>query len=313
MNILHRLAAASLLAVSAAAIAAEPVVVLENGPIQVTDQDFKASLTRFPENLRELASAQDEVVRRNIDTLFVNRTLAARARAEGLDKDPLVQLRGVQIQEAFLATKYLEQAEAKFKVPPLEARARELYLADPSRYMNPSLARVHHIVVSHMNRTPEMAKARAEEARAKLVAGKPLAEVSQEYNEGPLLSRKTGDLGEVAKADLEPTLGEAAFTQPLKAWSQPIVLRTSTHLVWVEYRKPAQQFKFEDVKAAIIEDEADKLRKAATERLLTSIRADPKNTVYKDRAEALRSNFDLSKADAAQREAIRQIDSQKTY
>src|SRR4051812_48709313 len=98
------LAAASLAATHGCAIGASrekpppDAVLLENGAAKVTVQDFDAAMTRFPENIREEARAYPNIIIRNLDVLFVNRVAAQRAKAAGLDQDPLTQQRMVQLQ-----------------------------------------------------------------------------------------------------------------------------------------------------------------------------------------------------------------------
>src|SRR3982751_5140710 len=94
-------------------------VLLENGPAKITVQDFDAAMTRFPANLRNEARAYPSIIIRNLDALFVNRVAAQRAKAAGLDKDPLVQQRMLQLQESFLAQKYIDHLYETVKVPDL--------------------------------------------------------------------------------------------------------------------------------------------------------------------------------------------------
>ena len=319
MTLPTRLFCCSLLFTACAAYAnsppPEPIdgvsVLLENGPVQVTAKDFDAAMTRFPENLRQQARSQPDTILKVIDGVFVNRTLAMRAREAGLDKDPLVQLRMGQVQENFLAQKYLDFLEAKARVPDLSSRADELYKTDPKKYTVPATAHLRYILVSHMNRTPEMALARASEARRKLVAGTPLADVSKEYSDASDLVRKSGDLGPLRREQVPPALADAAFVGPVGQWSEPIVTPTATHLVFVVTRKLEHVPPFADVKGAIMDAEADRIRKNATERVITDIRKSPQNKVYPDRVEALKSTFDASKLDAVQRDAIRQLEEQR--
>ena len=311
---LLRIGAATALAIATAAGAAtKPVdpslVVLENGPVKVTAGDFEATMTRFPEGLRDMARAQPEVVMRNVDALFVNRSLAAKAVAAGLDKDPLFAKRLEQIRESYLAGRWLEHLEATAKLPELEARAKELYAADPKRFMEPPSAQVKHIVVSHMNRTPEMARERVLEARKKLVDGAPLADVAREYSDAGRATPNPGDLGTVRKSQLDPVLGDAVFSVPQGKWSDPIPSRTATHIILVSDRKAERQRTFQEAKLDILNEEIEKARKRVLDKEMAAIRDNPANKIYPDRIESLRSDFDPSKIETREREAIRQIDS----
>jgi hypothetical protein len=294
----------------AAAPLAPDTVILENGPNKITVQDFEAAMTRFPDNLRDEARANPETILKMIDAIFVNRVLAQRAREAGIDRDPLVQKRREQLEEGFLAGKYLELVEKRTVVPPLEARALELYKADPKPYVQPATAAVSHIVVSLVGRTPEQARERALEARAKLLAGESVAAVARQYSDDKTPRPEPGFLGVVKRADLEGPLADAVFSIKLGEWSEPVATRTGMHLVRATERTDARQLRFEEVKAAIIEDQADKYRKRATEKEVLDVRGNPSNVIHRDRVEALKSDVNPALIDKAHREALEKIQSQ---
>ena len=286
-------------------------VLLENGPVKVTVEDFEAAMTRFPEYLREEARANPETILKVIDAIFVNRTLAQRASAEKVEDDALFRKRLEQLREGYFAQKYLEIVEKKTVVPALEKRAEELYKADPKRFTEPARISPSHIVISMQGRTPEMAKARAEEARAKLVAGADFTTVAKQYSDDPGYARHRGELGWVKAADIEPALAEVAFALKPGELSQPIVTRNGVHLVRVKERRELMLRSFAEVKDAIIEEETDRLRKRATEAEIAKIRNNQANTVYADRVEALKSHIDPEKIDKAHRDAIEKVQTQR--
>jgi len=114
----------------------------------------------------------------------------------------------------------------------------------------------------------------------------------------------------VAPSASDPALSELAFSLKPGEWSQPIVTSNGVHLIRVKERREPLVHKFAEVKGAIIEEEADKLRKRATEDEITKIRTSPRNTVYADRVKALQSEIDMAKVDKVHRDAIDKIQSQ---
>ncbi|HUP29485.1 MAG TPA: peptidylprolyl isomerase [Usitatibacter sp.] len=304
--------AGALLAGTACAATPDPkAVILENGTQKITVEDFDAAMTRFPENLRDTARASGETILKLIDALFVNRVLAQRARDAGLDRDPVVQKRIEQLVEGFLAGKYLETLDKRTVVPDLEARAFELYTADPKKYLEPATASVSHIVVSLVGRTPEQARERVLEARAKLEAGEPLEAVARAYSDDRTPRPAAGQLGTVKRSDLEEPLADAAFSMESGKWSAPISTRTGMHIVRVADRKAERQLPFKDAKAAIVEEQADKFRKAAIEKEINAVRNNPANVIDRDRVEALKSRIDPALLDKAQRDAVDKIQTQQ--
>ena len=310
MKHLHRLAAASALALSACALSApkEPMapdtVVLENGKQKVTVEDFDAAMTRFPEGLREEARAYPNVIIKNLDAIFVNRIAADRAKEMGLEKDPLVARRLRQVEEAYLAQRYIDYVYDHAPVPDLTLRAEEIYKSDPKGWIDPPTAQVDDIIVNLVGRTPEMALARAREADAKLRAGADFVAVGTEYSDDKNFFKNKGDLGNVKVKDLEEPLREAVTRMKDGEISAPIRSGPAFHILRVREKHPEHRRAFADVKDLIIGQEAERIRKKAVEDFLAEVRNSPKNLIYKDRVEALRSDFDISKLDPSRAQQI---------
>jgi peptidyl-prolyl cis-trans isomerase C len=289
----------------AAAPALDPqAVLLENGPVAINALDFEAAMTRFPEELRLVAQANPETIMTLIDSLFVNRVLARRAMEAKLDQDPLVKQRLEHFRESFLAQKYLDHVERNVRVPNLEARAQELYKADPKRFTEGPAQFMRHVLVGLRGRTPEQATARALEARTKLAQGAPLRDVVRQYSEDPSARVNYGELGWIREGDIEPALVAAASKAPLNTWTDPIITASGAHLVLVTERKPGGLRKFEEVKDIIIKEETVKLRQRAVDEEVKAIRSDPKNLIHADRVKSLKTEVDITKVDRAAREAI---------
>ena len=323
MNMMKLTAAIAASLALHAAVAAEPkpeatkrapadpgLVVLENGREQVTALDFQASMTRFPKELREEAGAYPAVIMKNIDAIFVNRVAADRAKELGLDKDPVTSRRLQQVEEGFLAQKYLDYVAENAKVPDLTLRAEEVYKSDPKRFTDPAQVALQHLVVSLWGRTPEMAEKRAEEAVARLKAGEPFETIANDYSDDPQAKRHHGNLGQIPEDTLETQLREAVVKMKPGETSGPIVTRSGVHVVRLLDRKPARLKPYAEVKDALLAEEQEKVRKRAAEDWLNEVRNSPKNTIYKDRVEALRSDLDASKIEKTHREAIEKIHAQ---
>src|SRR5688572_27545496 len=109
-----------------------PVIV--DGSVKVDAGDIEGFIQRIPTERRAEARASTERIATYADALFVARSFAAKAREAGIDKDPIVQRRLVQAQDALLADLYLQHVDKSAPIPNLEARARELYNGELARY-----------------------------------------------------------------------------------------------------------------------------------------------------------------------------------
>src|SRR5438477_13162932 len=93
----------AILASLAVAAAPAPLPLVTDGPIVVDSNDLGAYILRIPEERRGDFLTSFERVMNTADSIFVARTLAARAKAEGLDRDAVTQRRVQQAEEQILA------------------------------------------------------------------------------------------------------------------------------------------------------------------------------------------------------------------
>lgn len=276
----------SSLSVAAFAQAIAPdTPLVRSGDVVVTAQDFEAQMLRIPEALRNESRASLDRVASMTDALFVNRVLAEEARKAGFLDDPLVQLRGRQVLEGYQARAWLDELERTHKFPNLEARAREIYLSDRSKYVQPETFEVEHILVSLWGRTQEMALERINEARAKAASGTDFLALAKEYSNDPRVRQNNGKLGNIPASVLDAEIGQVLPQLKVGEVSRPILTRAGYHLVRVTARTPGRQLPFEEVKATIIEDERGKILKRSAEDRLQAIRNRPDTKID---AEALR-------------------------
>lgn len=131
-------------------------------------------------------------------------------------------------------------------------------------YRLPEQARVSEIVLRFDPQDPagrELSASRIEEARAKIAAGTPFAEVAREVSQGNARERG-GDLGLVSKGELLPALDTVVFSDPPQEYPPPVLLPSSIHLFRVMERKPPGYRSFpevrEDLKKRLSENLYDK-------------------------------------------------------
>jgi parvulin-like peptidyl-prolyl isomerase len=256
--------------------------------------------------LRQETRASLDRVATMADSLFVSRVLAGEARKKGLLDDPEIVARSRQIVEAYEAHIYLEDFEKNLPVGQLEARAREIYLADRPKFRVPDQFAVDHILVNLWARTPEMALARVKEARAKLIAGAVLEDVAKEYggDGNPRGAPATGKLGIVSADKVDVAIGERLASLKVGEWSQPILTRVGYHIVRVTSRIPGSEIPFEKAKAAIVEQERAKLTKKLTDEKLQAIRNAPGTRIDSEALKQLVQALPKEEIERRQREAV---------
>ena len=117
-------------------------------------------------------------------------------------------------------------------------------------YKVPEQAKVAEIVIRFAAEDAEArqgAVAKIEEAKKKVAAGTPFAEVAKEVSQGNARDRG-GDLGLVSRGELLPALDAGVFVQPPQEYPPPVLLPGSIHLFHVTDRRPAGYKPFGDVR-----------------------------------------------------------------
>src|SRR5437762_49672 len=81
---------------------------------------------------------------------------------------------------------------------------------DPDAYKVAEKVKLRHILVSFQGRTPEEARRRAEEARAKMLAKGPFYPIVREYSNDPSVRASGGEIGPAPYSSLPTELAQAA-------------------------------------------------------------------------------------------------------
>jgi parvulin-like peptidyl-prolyl isomerase len=146
----------------------------------------------------------------------------------------------------------------------------------------PESARVSEIVIRfdpQDSAAREQAAARIEEAREKVKAGTPFADVAKEYSQGSARDRG-GDLGTVNKGELIGALDAAVFGEPRTDDPAPVLLPSSVHLLHVSSRAPAGYRPFSEVKDELKRQISESLYNAKLEEFLQKLRREAFVKIY---------------------------------
>ena len=281
---------------------AEPSTdVLVRGPEAVlTRADWDAELTRMPATQRVAFATSPQRVQTTLMNLLVNRTLAERARAQGLDKDPIVQRRIALEADRVLAALMVERIEADAgtefdrSTERNLARARELYLVNRAKYVIPEEVDTSHILFETPKWGKEAALVAANDARAKLVAGADFTALALAMSDDPSAARNAGRLGSNPRGKFDPAFEAAAFALKNPGdISEPVLTRFGYHVIRFEGRKPARQQTFDEVRAQILDEMRQKYVNDARESAISAIRTDRRLQVNQEAVDALVLTVDI--------------------
>jgi peptidyl-prolyl cis-trans isomerase C len=265
----------------------KPLVV--NGDLSLTTLDFDAYMQRIPAGKRDEFRAEFEKINPTVDGLWLRRVMAARARAMGLDSDPLVQARIRLAAEDILAEVYILDVAKNAKTPDLEPRARELYKTHLKDFTSPELLTGQHILVSLKSYPPEVARQRAQEIYERARKGEDFAKLAQQYTD----NKDSIDINGMPAASFVPPLPATIAKLKPGEISAPVETQYGFHIVKLGERIPPRVKPFEEVRDDLIAMEKQKFIDEEKTAAVEAIRADPKTTLHLENVRALKSDFKM--------------------
>jgi len=288
---------ASLLAVAAcAAEAAEAgdTILLRRGDIAITRADWDAEMLRIPAKDRADFAANPRRVRQLIERMLTTRELAAMARQQKLDADPLVRIRVQQEEDRLLAAALLAKSEEAaalefdLKRPAWERRAREIYEVDRSRFATPETITITLLFFSSDKDGFEGAGKRAADALAKIKAGADIADLAASVSDDPTTREARGRKGPVTRADLDTNLGNAAFALKSKGdVTEAIRTREGWFVARLDERQAPKPRSFDEAKDGMMAELKQQHVEAARKALLSSLGEDKDLAINPTAIEAL--------------------------
>ena len=175
-------------------------------------------------------------------------------RQSGMSRaDMEVRLRDTLITNKVFARELRNRAELE------DRELRERYDREKEHYRLPERAHLREIVIIRPDNEALVAAARDKASQIASDSRAPGADFAKlaAANSDAGTKEKGGDLGEVAKGELLPSLDEAVFNAPAGTVLGPLESKSGWHIIKVEQRLPSEVPAFESVK--------DRLRKDASE------------------------------------------------
>jgi len=273
-------------AAGAADVAAGDVVLAKNGAAQVTSLEFEAELQRIPAEMRAEFISGNKRVGDLLLQILLRKTLALQARAAKLDQDPLeaARMRGEvdKVLAQLRLTSIEEAAAAEFdaKRETYMGRANELYTIDKQRYRAPEEVSASHILFDTKKHTSDEAKALAEAARARVVAGANFNTVAKEISEDPSAKENDGKLGYFTRQRMDPAFSKSAFgLKQIGDVSEPVQSSFGWHVIRLDGRKEPRVKSFDEVRDEILEGLKKRYVDEKRELAVNAVRNDPATSI----------------------------------
>lgn len=271
-----------------AAAAEDPVLVSWRDQV-ITRSDYEAALANIPERDRGEFQLSIRRITELLNSLLLTRSLAAEGRKLGLDKDPAVAKQMALAADRLLAARRLEAFEKSLKVPDMTAPAEERYRVGLAEFREPEQVRASHILIDTRTRSADEARARAEEARGKAVAGGDFARLAGEYSDDPSARNNAGDLGWFGRGRMAKPFEDAAFALAKPDDISPVVqTQFGFHVIKLAAKKPGRQRPFDEVKDTLIAQLKQKYVEAERNRYLEGITQDKSIVIHGAAVDALK-------------------------
>ncbi len=296
---LAAIGAAAALGAGLAVAELPPDVLTQSGRATLTRADVETDLESVPAERRDEFVANRTRLAAMINALLETKTLAAEARANGLDKDPMVQRRAALAVERVLALARRDQIEreagAEFdrRRDEFVVRAREIYAIEKARFTTPEQVRAAHILVKLDRRGKDEALKLAQEIRVRARAeGADFAALAREFSEDRTVATNNGDLGWFSAAQMDPAFSAGAFA--LKSSgdiSEPVLSSFGYHVIRLEGRRPPELQAFDKVKDSILAEVRQDFVNSRKLTVLNGISADPTLQINQPAIDALGSTL----------------------
>jgi peptidyl-prolyl cis-trans isomerase SurA len=214
----------------------------------------------------EVQASIDELKRSN--NITDDAQFRAALKAEGLT---LEQVRRSITERLAIGRLLSRQVRSGILVSEEELRA--YHAAHPEKYQRKPEAEIGLVFVAlGPDRTDQQARARAEEALARLRDGVPFAEVARQYSDSPTRDRG-GSLGVVHRGDLAPEIEQQAFGLPAGSVSAPVRTDAGWNIIKVERAQLETQVPFAEVREAVREEVFNRKYEVKREEWMAAMRA----------------------------------------
>jgi len=266
---------------------------VDNGELTLSTIDFDAYMERVPAARRDEFRAEYEKINPTVDGLWLRRVMAARARAAGLDKDPLVAARTRLAEEDILAEVYMASVAKGVKVPDMEARSRELYKANLKEFTSPELITGQHILVSTKSYPKDVARQRAQEAYERAKKGEDFAQLAEKYSD----NQSSIDINGMPLSSFAAPLPDAVAKLKAGEIMPPVETQYGFHIIKLGDKVPPRVKPYDEVRNDLLAMEKQKFIDEQKTAVVEGIRADPKTTLHLENVRGLKSDFKIPSED----------------
>ncbi|MGZ8851166.1 MAG: peptidylprolyl isomerase [Thermoanaerobaculia bacterium] len=236
---------------------ADPIVV-SAGDITIHQSEFESAIKSLPNEYQQYAMGVGK--KQFAEDFLRMKALAAEGTKNGLDKDPQVLSQLALMKENLVANAQLQKIDKSVVVS--DADAKKEYEATKKDYEQVT---ARHILIAFKGSpaaqkgkkelTEAEAKTKAEEIRAKLVAGADFVEMAKKESDDSASGARGGELGSFGHGQMVPEFEAAAFAAKVGEITPVVRTQYGFHVIKVDKHDFTP---FEQVKDTLEKKEHDK-------------------------------------------------------
>ena len=223
-------------------------VILTIGDEKITKAQFEEIMATLPEQQRAQLNAPGGK-RKLAESLAELKALAQEGRARKVDQIPIVQTQiKIQVDQIIARNMYQELAKEQSSplsdasLPPTEAVMHAYYDTHKAEWDE---VKAKHILIRYKGSSVPIragqkdlsdaeALARANEIRAKIIAGAKFDDMAKAESDDTGNAPQGGDLGSFPKGRMVPQFDQAAFAAEVGKVTEPVKTQFGYHLILVE-------------------------------------------------------------------------------
>lgn len=260
--------------------------VLIDGPeVDLTLGDLRMALRAAPDDVQKLLLAQPQKIRDVMDSTYMAKVAATRARKKALEKEPVTEAQIWKFTNNILAEAEIANVQQQFvKNADYEAVAKELYIVEKDRFKVAEAFVASHILLSaEADESDEQVLKNANSLRQQLAEGKlDFKEAATQFSKDTGSAKVGGSLGKFNRGRMVKPFEEALLKLKPGEISEPVKTRFGYHLILLEEHIPEHTKSFEEVKDALVQQAKNKVAHDIKVDYWLKVKNDPEARVNED-------------------------------
>lgn len=230
-------------------------VVLARGEVIITQDDVERYIVaKVPEDKRHQTVNKPDTLRTIVENIYILRAIGNKAGSEiEIDADQMaweVEMEKTRILSSMVIDAFIQKA---YSDQDWEKAAREVYIAEPQRFLQAEQISASHILIAPDGRTDEAARELAEKLKTRIEEGELFEVLAVEFSDDPTAKKNKGALGFFGKGKMVPEFEKAVFSISEPGQLAPIVrTQFGYHIIRLDSPQKAGKKDFERVKPEIL-------------------------------------------------------------